>query len=72
MGKLDGFLQFHERNVLEHAGRISHELALEHAEEELERYQAQERAIAPTTAAARSDFDRFVSKIEDLGPREDD
>jgi len=31
VSKLDSFLEFNERNILTHAGQISHELAIEHA-----------------------------------------
>ena len=36
--KLDSFLQLNERNILEHAGKISHELAIARAEAEYEKY----------------------------------
>ena len=36
--KLDSFLQFNERNILLHAGTISHELAAAKAEDEYEKY----------------------------------
>ena len=36
--KLDSFLQFNERNILDHAGKISHELAKELAENEYEKF----------------------------------
>ena len=65
--KLDAFLEFHERTVLGHAGRVSHELALEHAVEELERYQARQRTL--DAAETRSDFDRFVARVKELEER---
>ena len=43
--KLDGFLQLNERNILTHAGKISHQLALETAEAEYEKY-ARKRQLA--------------------------
>lgn len=45
IAKLDGFLQFHERNVRTHAGRITHELAQAHAEEEFGRFAAERRRL---------------------------
>ena len=36
--KLHGFLQLNERDILTHAGKISHQLALEKAESEYEQY----------------------------------
>jgi hypothetical protein len=45
--RLDAFLQFNERNILRHAGAVSHELAAEHATREFERFE-QERLAAST------------------------
>lgn len=36
--KLDSFLQLNERNILDHAGKISHELAIAKAEDEYEKF----------------------------------
>ncbi len=36
--KLHGFLQLNDRNILDHAGKISHQLAVEKAESEYEKY----------------------------------
>ena len=38
--KLDGFLTLNERDILTHAGRISHEMAQAKAEQEYDRYHA--------------------------------
>ena len=38
VGKLDGFLTLNERNILDHAGKISHEMAIQHANEEYEKF----------------------------------
>ena len=55
--KLDAFLQFNEEAVLEHQGKVSHEVALALAESELEKYRTvQDRLI-------ESDFDRVMKKI---------
>jgi hypothetical protein len=56
--KLDSFLQFHERNILNHAGKVSHELALSHATGEFERYQEQQRKLEAHQPT--SDFDHAV------------
>ncbi len=64
IGKLDSFLDFNERNVLSHAGTISHALALEHAEGEFEIYRAEQRrreALEPS-----SDFDHVVAQARTL------
>jgi hypothetical protein len=42
IGKLDDFLKLGERDILAHAGKISHELAVEKAEKEYLKYQAQQ------------------------------
>lgn len=56
--KLDAFLQFNEREILTHAGSISHELAQDRALHQFEIYE-QKRLTEPT---APSDFDRLVEK----------
>lgn len=43
--KLDEFLRFNERDVLDGAGRIRHEEALAAAEAEYERFAARRRAL---------------------------
>jgi hypothetical protein len=64
VAKLDGFLQFNERNILTHAGKISHELARTRAEAEFERYQAERRRLEASQPA--SDFDRAVEQTKQL------
>jgi len=59
--KLDAFLNLNEREILTHAGKISHDMAKELAEQEYEKFQA--RRIAASDAAL-SDFDRTVKQIE--------
>lgn len=58
--KLDGFLALNERNILEHAGKVSHELALEVANREYEKYcEIQKKE----TNQIESDFDKTVSQL---------
>jgi hypothetical protein len=60
--KLDGFLKLNDRTILTHPGKISHELALEHAEkhyDEFSRKRIVEQAEIP------SDFDKSVVQIEE-------
>jgi len=62
--RLDSFLQFNERNVLTHAGTISHELAEEHALAQFavfEKHRLESEATQPT-----SDFDRAVEHVKRL------
>lgn len=61
--RLDGFLEFNEREVLIGSGRISHEETKLHAETEFEKYRVvQDRDF-------RSDFDRL---LESGGAHESD
>ena len=59
IGKLDAFLQFNEKEVLQDSGKISHEVAVALAESEYEKYRViQDRML-------ESDFDREVKKLLD-------
>jgi hypothetical protein len=62
--KLDSFLQFNERNVLTHAGTISHELAEEHALAQFTQFE-QRRLLLEATQPT-SDFDRAVEDVKRL------
>ena len=61
--RLDAFLQFNERNILDHAGRISHEMAKELAEQEYEHFN--QHCIAENDKAL-SDFDRIAKTLENI------
>ncbi len=68
--KLDAFLQFNERNILNHAGKISHELALNHAHAEFIKFDDERRRREAIENL--SDFDKSVKKLEqkpELEPR---
>jgi hypothetical protein len=57
--KLDAFLQFNEKEVLEHKGTISHEVAVALALNEYEKYRvAQDRLFM-------SDFDKLLLEMEE-------
>lgn len=57
-GRLDAFLEFTERDILQDAGRISAEMAKAHAESEFEKYRiTQDRLF-------ESDFDRVLKEVE--------
>jgi hypothetical protein len=62
--RLDGFLKFNERNILTHAGKVSHELALNHAEREFEKYEAERRRLEAEQPT--SDFDKAVEEVKRL------
>ncbi|MCH7764651.1 MAG: virulence RhuM family protein [Candidatus Marinimicrobia bacterium] len=56
--KLNAFLELNERNILEHAGMISHELALKKAETEYENFNVERNK------ALESDFDKTMKQID--------
>ncbi len=58
--KLHGFLTINDRDILTHAGRISHDMAKERAETEYERFNQQRIAQADS---AGGDFDRVVKNL---------
>jgi len=62
--RLESFLQFNERNVLTHAGTISHELAQEHALTQFGAFEQQR--LRSEAAQASSDFDSAVKHIKRL------
>lgn len=57
--KLDAFLKFNERDILQDSGKISHEVAVALAESEYEKYRVIKDHLL------ESDFDREVKKIVD-------
>jgi hypothetical protein len=59
--KLDGFLKLNDHDILTHAGRISHEMAIEQAGTEYEKYR---RESIRKSDRADSDFDRLVRKVD--------
>ena len=62
--RLDAFLQFNERDILEHAGRISHEMARELVEAEYDKFH---RRRIRQEDRQPSDFDRSLeSKADEL------
>jgi len=57
VAKLDAFLKFNEKDILQDSGKISHEVAVALAESEYEKYRiVQDRML-------ESDFDREVKKL---------
>ena len=62
--RLDRFLEFDEREILQDAGSITAQLAQEHAESEFEKYRVvQDRLF-------ESDFDRVVQELPKPGKEE--
>ena len=61
--KLDGFLRLNERDILTHAGRISHEMAQAKAEREYDRY----RALADAQPRpVDADFEQAAKQLQKL------
>lgn len=60
IAKLDAFLTLNEGNILTHAGSISHELALSHAEQEYDKFHRQRQL---ETSKKESDFDKVVNTL---------
>ena len=56
--KLDSFLQFNEKAILQNAGKISHELAIQKAENEFEKFRTNQ------LNKYESDFDREIKKLK--------
>ena len=60
-GKLDAFLQFNERDLLDHPGKVTAEIAKAFAESEFEKYRIiQDRLF-------ESDFDRMIKQLPNAG-----
>lgn len=55
--KLDAFLRLNEGNILTHAGSISHELPIAHAEQEYDKFHRQQQL---EVGKKESDFDKAV------------
>jgi len=65
IGKLDDFLRLGGRDILEHAGKISHEQALRKAEQEFEKFHLAELA-APSQV--EKDFEAAVKELKESPP----
>jgi hypothetical protein len=60
IAKLDEYLRLSEREILQHAGKISHEEALQKAELKFEKYRAGQLA---QTSRVERDFEDAVKKL---------
>jgi hypothetical protein len=59
--KLNGFLELNDRDILEHAGKISHDMAKELAESEYNKFNIERIRL---NDEKESDFDKVVKQIE--------
>lgn len=64
--KLDGFLTLNERGILAHAGKVSHELAVSHAEQQ---YDAFHQQRLTEHAGQPDDFEKRIAELPEAGPR---
>ena len=60
IAKLDAFLQFNEREILQNNGKVTHEIAKAFAESEFEKY----RVIQDKTY--QSDFDKLLEQVQSV------
>ncbi len=60
--KLDNFMTLNDRNILTHAGKISHDMAKHLAESEYDKFHTKRLS---DSANSLSDFDKAVKQIED-------
>ncbi len=58
--KLDGFLNLNDRDILNDAGKVTHELAKQNAENEYEKFRRSEQKRIDS---AESDFDKLIRKL---------
>jgi hypothetical protein len=63
IAKLDDFLRLSDREILRHAGTVSHEAAVAKAEHEFDRFTAQQKALP---SPAEKDFEEARSEVERL------
>ena len=63
IAKLDDFLRLGEREILTHAGQISHETALAHAQTQFDLYRQQQ---AKQLSAVERDFDAATKQIKKM------
>ena len=61
--KLDDFLRLSERDILTHAGKISNEAAIEHANTEFDKYK--QRQLAEPSIAEK-DFEKSLNQLEKI------
>ena len=60
ISRLDAFLELNEGNILTHAGKVSHELALAHAEQEYDKFHEQRQI---ETGEMGNDFDKAAKAL---------
>lgn len=67
IAKLDDFLRLSDRDILTHAGKVSHQLAEDHAQAQFDRYETHRRRLE--AAEPTSDFDKAVQRLTHQPPQ---
>ncbi len=62
--KLNGFLQLNDRDILDHTGKVSHELAIQHANDKYMKFHKQRLQIE-AEQTDNQDFDVLVKQVTD-------
>jgi hypothetical protein len=65
IAKLDDFIRLSDREILDHAGRVSHQQAEQHAHAQYEQYERQRREQAKLDT---SDFDEAAKRLTEQAP----
>jgi len=68
--KLDGFLTLNDRNILDHAGKVSHELAKQLAEQEYDKFN-QQRLLNQAKIANENDLEQLIDMSNAIEKPED-
>lgn len=63
--KLDGFLTLNDRDILDHAGKVSHQLAKQLAEQEYEQFH-QQRLANEAAEADRKDLEQLTKLADEI------
>ena len=68
IGRLDNILQLNGRELLNHAGKISHEMAIEKSNQELEKYKEEQKRI--TFESSLKELEDDIKQIENKGGKD--
>lgn len=66
LNNLDGFLSLNDRNILDHAGKVTHQLAKQLAEKEYEQF-SQQRLSDEAKAVDNKDLDQLTKLADAVG-----
>ncbi|MBN4050017.1 virulence RhuM family protein, partial [Nitrospira defluvii] len=69
--KLDGFLTLNDRNILDHAGKVTHQLAKQFSEQEYDKFK-QQGLLDEAKAADARDFEQLTKITDQLEKPKDE